>query len=97
MQRFEEYMQLAFRFLLCISAYIPLFIILVLKNINNLEVCAVLIIVFIFIPILDVTDDNGENITLLVERKLDVPKYRNILVRMISPGIYLYGIKSLKI
>ncbi|MEG1143704.1 MAG: hypothetical protein RSD96_03915 [Bacilli bacterium] len=181
-QRLEEYMQLAFRFLLCISAYIPLFIILVLKNIDNLGVCAVLIIVFIFIPILvvrmyishplrgeanapiviktinrkeseilnyisgyiislisfnsdifteqgidipnllglsllflvicslymkarmydvnpvlslfydilDVTDDNDENITLLVERKLDVPKDRTVLVRMISPGIYLH-------
>lgn len=181
-QRFEEYMQLLFRFLLCISAYIPLFIILVLKNINNLGVCTVLIIVFIFIPILvvrmyishplgreantpkvikninrkeseilnyisgyiislisfnsdiftkegvdipnllglsllflvicslymkarmydvnpvlslfydilDVTDENGESITLLVERKLDVPKNRTVLVRMISPGIYLY-------
>jgi len=181
-QRFEEYMQLLFRFLLCISAYIPLFIILVLKNINNLGVCIVLIILFIFIPILvvrmyishplrgeanapiviktinrkeseilnyisgyiislisfnsdifteqgvdipnllglsllflvicslymkarmydvnpllslfydilDVTDENGENITLLVERKLDVPKDRTVLVRMISPGIYLH-------
>ncbi len=181
-QRFEEYMQLLFRFLLCISAYIPLFIILVLKNINNLGVCIVLITAFIFIPILvvrmyishplgreantpivikninrkeseilnyisgyiislisfnsdiftkqgvdipnllglsllflvicslymkarmydvnpvlslfydilDVTDENGENITLLVERKLDVPKDRTVLVRMISPGIYLH-------
>ncbi len=181
-QKLEEYMQLVFRFLLCISAYIPLFIILVLKNINNLGVCAVLIIVFIFIPILvvrmyishplrgeanapiviktinrkeseilnyisgyiislisfnsdifteqgidipnllglsllflvicslymkarmydvnpvlslfydilDVTDDNGENITILIERKLDVPKDRTVLVRMISPGIYLH-------
>lgn len=181
-QRFEEYMQLLFRFLLCISAYIPLFIILVLKNINNLGVCIVLITAFIFIPILvvrmyishplgreanipivikninrkeseilnyisgyiislisfnsdiftkqgvdipnllglsllflvicslymkarmydvnpvlslfydilDVTDENGENITLLVERKLDVPKDRIVLVRMISPGICLH-------
>lgn len=181
-QRFEEYMQLLFRFLLCISAYIPLFIILVLKNINNLGICIVLITVFIYIPILvvrmyishplegeahtpivikninrkeseilnyisgyiislisfnsdiftkqgvdipnllglsllflvicslymkarmydvnpvlslfydilDVTDENGENITLLVERKLDVPKDRIVLVRMISPGIYLH-------
>lgn len=178
----EKIIQLTFRFLLCISAYMPMFIMLVLKNIDNLLLCSILIIVFILIPILvvkiyisnplkieanypmklkninrkeseimnyisgyiislisfngdiftgkgisipnllgvsllflvicslymkanmydinpvislfydilDVKEENGTNATLLVDRNLEVVLERRTMVRIISPGIYLY-------
>lgn len=175
-------LQLTFRFLLCLSAYIPMFIILVLKNLNDLKVCIVLIIIFIILPltvvrsyisyplkkeanypinlksinrkeseimnyisgyiislisfnndiftnngidipnllgmtvlflvicslymkaymydvnpvlslfynILDITDENGNRGTLLIDRNLTIALNKRVIVREISPGIYLH-------
>lgn len=180
--KIEKTIQLIFRFLLCISAYIPMFIILLLKNIRDLYLCVILILLFIVLPlivvrlyisnplkreanhqiviksvnrkeseimnyisgyiislisfnndvftdtgidipnllgiillflvicslymkahmyyvnpvlslfydILDVTDSNGKNVTLLVDRNLETKIDKRIVVRIISPGIYLH-------
>lgn len=180
--RIQLIIELIFRFLLCVSAYLPMFIVLVLKNIDDLRICLVLIIFFILLPILivrlylsyplkreanypitienknrkeneimnyvsgyilslisfnsdifttsgidipnligvgilflvicslymksnmydinpiltlfynilDVTDINGRNVTLIVDRKIDLQLNRRILVRKISPDIFLY-------
>lgn len=50
--KLEKSIQLLFRFLLCMSAYIPMFIMLVLKNINNMYLCIVLICIFIVLPLI---------------------------------------------
>lgn len=44
--------QLSFKILLFSSSYIPLFIIIFLKNINNLEIAMTIMIVFIAMPLL---------------------------------------------
>lgn len=180
--KLEKSIQLLFRFLLCMSAYIPMFIMLVLKNIKDMYLCIVLISIFIVLPlivvrmyisnplkreanhpivltsinrkeseimnyisgyiislisfnsdvftetgidipnllgitllflvicslymkahmydvnpvlslfydILDVTDSNGKNATLLVDRKLETKPNKRMIVRVISPGIYLH-------
>lgn len=182
--KLQKLIQLIFRFLLCLSAYIPMFIILVLKNLSNLKLCFILIGVFIILPItvvrsyisyplkkeanypiilksinrkeseimnyisgyiislisfnsdiftsngvdipnllgisllflvicslymkaymydvnpvlslfyniLDITDENGNRATLLVERNINMPLNKRIIVRRISPGIYLHSI-----
>ena len=50
--KLEKSIQLLFRFLLCISAYIPMFIMLVLKNIKDMYLCIVLISIFIVLPLI---------------------------------------------
>lgn len=44
--------QFSFKILLFISSYIPLFTIIFLKNINNLEIAMMMVIVFIAMPLL---------------------------------------------
>lgn len=51
-QVLDKVLQFTFRFFMFLSSYIPLFIIIFLKNISNLHICIIVVTFFIMMPLL---------------------------------------------